>query len=71
MFDELSGFLSNLVDDHLPSGNGVLFAFFVERVFVLEAVVGEMYHKVVFVFDILLMILFNSESQVAWMKEGE
>lgn len=69
---ELLGRLkSYFVLDEVPFGNGLFLLLFVELMLILEAVVCEVDHQLLFILDILFSIILDCEPEVARIEESK
>ena len=70
MLESIGSLNSNFFLNEIPFLNSILFFLLVGFVFDLEAVIGEMNAQIFIIFNILLSVVINSESQVAGVEQS-
>ena len=70
MLESIGSLNSNLLLNEIPFLNSILFFLLVGLMFDLEAVIGEMYAQIFIIFNILLSVVINRESQVAGVEQS-
>lgn len=66
----IGGLSTYLIRDKVPFANRIIFLFFIQFVLILEAIVCEMNHQLLLIFDILFRVILYSKSQIAWIEES-
>jgi hypothetical protein len=66
----IGGLSSYFILDKVPFANRIIFFFFIQFVLILEAIVCEMNHQLLLIFDVLFRVILYSKSQIAWIEES-
>lgn len=63
--------LPDLGSDGIPLGDAGLLLLLVVLVLVLEAVVGQVHHKLLLALDVLFVVLLDGEAQIPWVEQHD
>lgn len=67
---QISSFvLADLCNNGIPLSDTWFFLLFIVLMFMLEAVISEMNHKLVLVLYVLFIVFLDSKTQISWMEK--